>query len=210
MKLNIYYTAAIGFAALCLVFSGQASATSISVNYQTLADVNGNPAVTTISAAPQALTVPGTFGYTDTLDTTPLITSGPAAGYGFIDTYVFSSTNAAASSLTTTINLGSLSGITGLQERLYAFSGAPVLGSPGSSLIQDWTSPLPGGVVLNDPNLAVGTYALEVRGATTGTFGGTYSGALNLSNVAAVPLPAAVWLFGSALAGMASVRRSKK
>lgn len=49
-------------------------------------------------------------------------------------------------------------------------------------------------------------YYLLVTGDATGAKGGSYTG--NYA-VAAVPLPAAVWLFGSALAGLAVVRRRK-
>lgn len=49
-------------------------------------------------------------------------------------------------------------------------------------------------------------YYLLVTGDATGVRGGSYTG--NYA-VAAVPVPAAVWLFGSALAGLAVVRRRK-
>jgi hypothetical protein len=48
-------------------------------------------------------------------------------------------------------------------------------------------------VVLPNVVLSPGTYVLEIRGLVTGSFSGSYGGALNL---APVPLPGAVWLAG--------------
>lgn len=54
------------------------------------------------------------------------------------------------------------------------------------------------------------TYTINVVGSTAnslGLAGGGYDGDLNLS---AVPIPAAAWLFGSALLGVVGVGRSRK
>ncbi len=56
----------------------------------------------------------------------------------------------------------------------------------------------------------------EIFGGNTFTFGITYAGGtgndiiLNVASVAPVPIPAAVWLFGSGLLGLAGVARSRK
>lgn len=66
-------------------------------------------------------------------------------------------------------------------------------------------------------NLAAGNYTIAASGALGSSFGNAASfglsnlrGVLTYSAVAApVPVPAAVWLFGSALAGMGAVRRRR-
>ena len=56
--------------------------------------------------------------------------------------------------------------------------------------------------------LAAGTYTIDVTGLVTGEIAGQYDILLGMS---AVPVPAAAWLFGSALLGlMASGRRTLK
>lgn len=50
------------------------------------------------------------------------------------------------------------------------------------------------------------TYVLNIRGTSSGTSGGAYVGNLTTTNV---PLPAALVLFGSALAGLGVTRRRK-
>ena len=52
-----------------------------------------------------------------------------------------------------------------------------------------------------------GTYGIWLRGNATGLAGGAVAGPIALS---AVPIPAAVWLFGSALIGLFGIRRSKE
>jgi hypothetical protein len=46
--------------------------------------------------------------------------------------------------------------------------------------------------------------------AYTATNGSSGFGSLNFTNLTAVPLPAAVWLFGSALAGFGAITRRKR
>ncbi len=56
-----------------------------------------------------------------------------------------------------------------------------------------------------DPAVNGATYGIWFKGNATGLAGGAVSGPLALS---AVPIPAAVWLFGSALVGLFGYRRS--
>lgn len=56
-----------------------------------------------------------------------------------------------------------------------------------------------------DP-IASGTYGIWLRGTASGLAGGQVAGPIALTSV---PIPAAVWLFGSALVGMASFRHKK-
>jgi hypothetical protein len=216
----------------CLLFGG-AHAATLPISYQTtnngsvIGPSYGN--VTTGSGVSTALPVPSTWNYGQSFaPTTNLIkdsvgnpiggVSGP--NYTFYDDYLFSVTAADLSSVTSTINLGSPTGsvlqISNLQVRLYSGT-TPTLGNPGPSLISAWSSSqtiVPGITadfqVLNT-TLAAGNYILEVRGNVTGAAGGSYSGVLNVANVTTtpVPVPAAVWLLGSALVGMASISRRK-
>ncbi|MBK8970376.1 MAG: hypothetical protein IPM37_02970 [Hahellaceae bacterium] len=54
--------------------------------------------------------------------------------------------------------------------------------------------------------LANTVYSINFNGVVTGSIGGGYDGALK---VAAVPVPAAVWLFGSALLGLTLFSRRR-
>jgi hypothetical protein len=51
-------------------------------------------------------------------------------------------------------------------------------------------------------------YTLQVQGNYLGTVGGSYTGTLSTSP-SAVPVPAAIWLFGSALAGFIGFNRRR-
>ena len=53
-----------------------------------------------------------------------------------------------------------------------------------------------------------GTYGILFQGNATGTSGGSVTGIVAL--VSAVPVPPAVWLFGSALLGLIGVSRTRK
>ncbi len=58
--------------------------------------------------------------------------------------------------------------------------------------------------------LANATYSINVSGTASGTGGGLYSAAFNATPAAApVPIPPAALLFGSALIGLAGLRRKK-
>ncbi len=60
-------------------------------------------------------------------------------------------------------------------------------------------------VILNP--VADDTYGILFQGTATGLSGGMVNGPVVLS---AVPVPAAVWLFGSAMLGMVGISRSRK
>jgi hypothetical protein len=160
----------------------------------------------------------GSYHYGDTFagPTDPIGSSS----WGFYDAFVFTVGGSLASSVTTTINLGSMLGITDLQERLYSANpgeSAPFVGTPpaasGPGYFLGWTSVLPGGTgevaVLQTVPLAPGTYVLEIRGLVNGSLGGSYAGVLN---VHPVPLPAALpmLLSGLGLLGGAFIRRQRR
>lgn len=154
-----------------------------------------------MTAANAAFTIPGSVSISYPL------------GFEFYDDYVFTVTGAVANSVTSTISMGALLGINNLQARLFALtSPLPYIGAPPSgTLIQAWGAAFSCGagcsgetVVLANTVLAPGTYVLELRGIVSGSLSGSYGGALNLTPI---PVPAAVWLFGSALGLIAVMRR---
>jgi hypothetical protein len=164
--------------------------------------------------------VPGSYDYSHTVTTANAAATIPGSvsgsyplGFEFYDDYVFTVTGAVANSVTSTISMGSLLGISSLQARLFQLTTPlPYIGAPPSgTLIQAWGSMFSCGsgcsgenVILANTVLAPGTYVLELRGIVSGSLSGSYGGALNL---APVPVPAAVWLFGSAVAGLGWMRR---
>ncbi|HVY81218.1 MAG TPA: FxDxF family PEP-CTERM protein [Steroidobacteraceae bacterium] len=180
------------------------------ISYSTTADGTTGPGTV------NALAVPGSYGYFNqfTAPTTPL---SQAPGYGFYDDLVFSITGAEANSLTSTISLDNLIGISDLQVRLYSASlnpNLPVFGAPVGGAIDAWSTAInasPGATetiaVLPETTLEPGTYVLEIRGNVTGTNGGSYSGVLNL---APVPLPAAFPLLLSGVGVLGVIRRSQR
>jgi hypothetical protein len=191
-----------------------ALASALPMSYQTLNDGTNN--VTSGSGANTTVAVPSSWTYGDTFPSAPgfSITGLPSGSptFNFYDHFLFNVAASNLNSITSTIDFGSLLSISDLQVRLYS-GNTVILGNPGSSLVQAWSSPLSAGQftgtvnVLNATLGAPGSYILEVRGNVTGTFGGSYAGVLN---VAPVPVPGAVYLLGSSLVAMLGVSRRKK
>jgi hypothetical protein len=123
----------------------------------------------------------------------------------FYDDYAFQIGGTSFSSITATIDLGSIFQITNLRVRLYqgtlqtnnglmqGWSPASLTSSSGTGNVQ----------VINPIELAPGSYVLEVRGNIVGTSGGAYSGLMNLASVTPVPEPAAMAMM---LAGLGLLR----
>jgi hypothetical protein len=163
-------------------------------------------------------TVPGSDFYGNTFTSpTSTIAGSPAPGFGFYDDFLFTIDSAVISSITSTINLGSILGINNLQVRLYNAAGnspLPVLGPPVGGVIDAWSTPInysPGmtGIVsvLDAVILQPGTYVLEVRGNVFGSSGGSYAGTINLAPT--VPLPAALPLLLAGLGLLGAVARQR-
>jgi len=164
--------------------------------------------------------VPGTDNYGNSFvgpTGKNLIIGAPltGGGFGFYDDYIFQITSATVNSLTSTITLGATSAIENLQVRLFALpavygtDASIIAGNPPA--INAWTTVINAGPTtitysaLPDTTLAAGTYVMQVRGRVKSTaLNGSYSGVMNF---AVVPVPAAVWLFGSALGLMGVLRR---
>jgi hypothetical protein len=156
----------------------------------------GNNASTCSSGSPITAysTLPVSDDYGNTVPNSPLI---PGTNFSFYDDFVFTVGPNQLDSITSTINLGSLS-VNDLQVRLYSensnpLSTLPVLGVPNGTVLDGWSQMVtvePGitGTVSVIPGttLDAGTYVLEVAGVA-GSAGGSYSGVLNLQPV---PLPA--------------------
>jgi len=122
---------------------------------------------------------------------------------GFYDDYVFTIMGASADSITSTINLGNILQIDGLQVALFSYSAGQPVPVTGTPLAAGWSQTLNGGLgtvaVISPTVLAPGSYVLEVAGTVTGSAGGSYSGTLNL---APVPLPAGLPLLLSGLGAL--------
>jgi len=161
------------------------------------------------------LNVPGQYTFLDQFLTqqpsSPNLGTSAVGPYDFQDSYRFTiGTGANQNELVASLNSGVAFNISNLQLRLYSVpssSTAPVVGGlpAGATLIQSWIG-APFGtntITASFANIASGTYILDIAGIADGTSGGTYVGQLNL--ISTVPLPAAVWLFASAL-GLAATR----
>jgi hypothetical protein len=212
MRINQFRTLAslAAAAGLCLTHAGNASA-AMSLSYEeTASGITGNGAGTDFTK------LPASDGYTNTFG--PATGAVPGApGFTFYDDYVFTVANATVDSVTSEINLGTLS-ISDLQERVYSTAGnatLPVVSGTPAGFQTNWTAPLnftagpESGMytVMSPTTLAAGTYVLEVRGDVTGSAGGTYSGELNLNPV---PLPAALPLLFSGLGLLGGMLRKRR
>jgi hypothetical protein len=198
-------------AGLCLVQAGNASATEMSLSYEETSSgvITGNGAGTVFTHLPVS------DGYTNSLPA--LSGSVPGApGFSFYDDYVFTVAAATVDSLTSEVDLGSLS-ISNLEERVYSVAGnstLPVVGGSPAGFQTNWTAPLTVSgngttgmeTILNPTTLAAGTYVLEIRGDVTGSAGGSYSGVLDLQPV---PLPAAFPLLLSGLGLLGGMARKR-
>lgn len=216
-KLNSACALLIGVA-LTIGYTASVSAGTLSLSYsETASGTTGSGTVTSVSPTNSYVYGNSQGNLTTTLFTP---TSGNPAfigiNYEFYDDYVFTISGATVNSVSSTINLSNVLSIDNLSARLYDASlnpVLPVLGLPTGGAIDAWsTTSIVGGnnvtvSVLNNTSLNAGTYVLELRGSVSGTLGGSYSGVLN---VTAVPVPAAAWLMGSALAGLLGVRRRAK
>jgi hypothetical protein len=164
-----------------------------------------------------AISVPGNYTYSDSWSSAQTSVV-PTTTSGFYDDFVFTVAAGQLDSITSSVSLGQMLGISGMQVRLYDYNAngqvAPLLTTPvAGSAFDAWSSTVafPGGTttvdVLPTTTLAAGTYVIEVRGTVTGSSGGNYTGSLD---VTPVPLPASlsVLLSGLGLLSAYAWRRS--
>jgi len=177
-------------------------------------DPTGSANVLADNATTYALAVPGQYLYSDQFSAAqanPLLGTSAPGTYGFQDSIEFA-LNAPASGdiLTSTLNLGNLFNISGLQIRLYGWTtGSPTVPTvgalpAGTVSYAPWIG-IPTGqstVMVNFGDVPAGTYMLDITGTATGVpvngtgGGGSYIGQLNVSPI---PLPGAFALLLSGL-----------
>ena len=134
-------------------------------------------------------------------------------GTTFYDAYYFSIPNGSVNSVTTSINLDSILGLTDIRARLYAGNTNDTAFSL-PSIIENWGttvnfSPSVGitTAVLNPISLLAGSYTLQVKGTVTGSSGGSYAGVLNIANPVPEAQSYAMLLAGLGLIGFMSRHR---
>jgi PEP-CTERM motif len=157
-----------------------------------------------------SVTLPSSLSYNNSF-------ASATTGTTFFDDYYFTIPNGTANSVTSSINLDSILGLTNLQARLYTGNthqtGAVV---PGT-LMSAWGttinySPTVGvtTVVLNPISLVAGDYTLQIRGTVSGLSGGSYGGVLNIAQPVPEPETYGMLLAGIGLVGFAGRRKTRK
>lgn len=221
-RLKIVSVAVAAAVVLALAGAGSAMAATVSVSpgqFLSLTDTNSgsNNSANAASGNVSMLREAGAYDYGNGFTSAQTANFGNTT-YGFYDDYIITIGAGQVDSITSSINLGTSSGISGLSIRLYDYvangSAAPLLFTPKIGTAFDasnTTIPVAPGTtatysVLSPTTLDAGTYVVEVRGTATGTAGGAYSGTLNL---APVPLPAALPLLLSGCALFGTLRRRK-
>jgi hypothetical protein len=148
--------------------------------------------------------------------------AGTIAGqqYGFVDTYVLNLPTSSLASFEVSVNVcggGTCAGVSNLTARLYAYTAGGAnnltvggVGAPASGSVVLWTPTTVSGsfdyTSFNSPTLTGGEYVLQIAGlAASG--GGAFTGNLG---VTAVPLPAALPLLLSGIAGLGALARRRR
>jgi PEP-CTERM motif len=136
-----------------------------------------------------------------------------ATGTTFFDAYYFTIPNGSANSVTSSINLDSILGLSNLRARLYAGNVNDTTNSV-TSILENWGttvnfSPTVGitTVVLNPISLLAGSYTLQIKGTVAGLSGGSYAGVLNIANPVPEAQSYAMLLAGLGFMGFVSRRR---
>ena len=122
----------------------------------------------------------------------------PIAG-SFTDTFTFTTgANSGGSASVIEISNTTVANITNMTAILDGLAFTPV-----STGVYNTFELLPTGSGVNQfPVLTVGQHTITISGTVQNTGMASYGGTLNINPVAAVPLPAAIWLFGAAFTGL--------
>lgn len=156
-----------------------------------------------VGALPTSITYSNTFNASTT-------------GSTFFDDFYFTIPSGSANSITSSLNLDSIFGLTNLNARLYIGNTHETGAMAPGTLVSDWGttvnySPTVSSttIVLNPITLAAGTYTLQIRGTVSGSAGGSYAGVLNLANPVPEPETYALLVAGLGLVGGMSRRKNK-
>jgi len=157
-----------------------------------------------VGALPASLTYSNTFTSAD-------------SGTTFWDDYIFTIPDGSVNSVTSSINLDSILGLTNLRARLYTGSTHQTGAVAVNELISAWGttvnySPTVSSttVVLNPLTLSAGTYTLQIKGTVSGSAGGSYAGVLNIAQPVPEPETYAMLLCGMGLISLMAKRRDKQ
>ena len=153
----------------------------------------------TVASLPTSLNYGNTFASSTT-------------GTTFYDAYYFTIPNGSANSVTSSINLDSILGLSNLRARVYSGNTNDTTNSV-TSILENWGatvnfSPSVGitTVVLNPISLLAGSYTLQVKGTVAGSSGGSYAGVLNIANPVPEAQSYAMLLAGLGMLGFMSRR----
>lgn len=156
------------------------------------------------------VTLPSSLSYNQSF-------ASASTGVTFFDDYTFTIPSGSANSVTSSINLDSILGLSDLQARLYIGNTHQTGAVATGTLMSAWAttvnySPSVGvtTVVLNPISLAAGTYTLQIKGTVAGLSGGSYAGVLNIANPVPEPETYAMFLAGLGLMGFTARRKSKQ
>ncbi len=156
-----------------------------------------------VGALPTSLTYSNTF-------------ASSVSGTTFWDDYIFTISEGSVNSVTSSINLDSILGLSNLRARLYTGSTHHTQAVAPNELMSAWGttvnySPTVSAttVVLNPLTLSAGTYTLQIKGTVSGLAGGSYAGLLNIAPPVPEPETYAMLLCGMGLIGFMARRRNK-
>ena len=141
-----------------------------------------------------------------------------ASSTTFYDDYIFTIPAGNVNSITTSVNLGSILGITDLRARIYTGSVHQTGTIPTGSIIEGWGTTVnysPSAsvvsVFLNPSDILVaGTYTLQIKGLVSGLAGGSYSGLMNITTPVPEPESYALLMGGLFIVGFVSRKRNQQ